>query len=356
MENLLPKPWELHPVLVHFPIAFLLGGVAILLWARVRPNDSTNRLAAGMLLAGVITGWVAAAAGGLAYYTVPAHTEFGHTLMFWHLGIAIGMLVLFSVLTVWRWRTRGSNANASQVVVAVVGLLMVTVTGHLGGTIVLRNGAGVDPDILSAEVRGGHTHQGGHEQMAGMDHVSGGHDMAGMKDTPGMTSSSAQQVPSGHDMTGMNAATPAPSTTGTSSHNMADMKNMPRMETPSGTPDMAGMKGMQNPPASPNGHNMADMKNMPGMQPTTPLDQKETKTSIEGLSQLSKTERVSAEKQFRCPVSDELIGAMGKPIKVTVKEQDVWLCCDGCKKKLLANPDEYLAKLNGNHNSPQHKE
>jgi uncharacterized membrane protein len=319
MENILPKPWELHPVLVHFPIAFLFGGVTILLWGLVRPSDSTNRLAAGMLLTGVICGWVAAAAGGLAYYTVPAHTEFGHTLMFWHLGIAIGMLVLFSVLAIWRWRTRESNASASQVVVAVVGLLMVTVTGHLGGTIVLRNGAGVDPAILSAEVRGGHAHQGGHEQMAGMGHASGGHDMAGMKDMPGMATSSAQQVPRGHDMTGMNAATPAPSTTGTSSHNMADMKNMP------------------------------------GMQPTTPLDHKETKTSIEGLSQLSETERASAEKQLRCPVSDELIGAMGKPIKVTVKEQDVWLCCDSCKKKLLANPDEYLFKLNGNHNSPQHK-
>lgn len=31
---------------------------------------------------------------------------------------------------------------------AVVGFALVTVTGHLGGIIVLRNGAGVDPAIL----------------------------------------------------------------------------------------------------------------------------------------------------------------------------------------------------------------
>jgi len=34
-------------------------------------------------------------------------------------------------------------------------------------------------------------------------------------------------------------------------------------------------------------------------------------------------------------------------IAVTVKGQDVWLCCEGCKKDIEANPDEYLAKLNG---------
>jgi YHS domain-containing protein len=37
---------------------------------------------------------------------------------------------------------------------------------------------------------------------------------------------------------------------------------------------------------------------------------------------------------------------MGAPVKMEVKGQTVFLCCPGCKDKLLANPDEYLAKLN----------
>jgi hypothetical protein len=36
---------------------------------------------------------------------------------------------------------------------------------------------------------------------------------------------------------------------------------------------------------------------------------------------------------------------MGKPFKVLVKGQPVFLCCDGCRKKALAEPDETLARV-----------
>jgi YHS domain-containing protein len=36
---------------------------------------------------------------------------------------------------------------------------------------------------------------------------------------------------------------------------------------------------------------------------------------------------------------------MGTPLKVSVSGKDVWICCEGCREKLLANPDQYLAKL-----------
>jgi hypothetical protein len=63
------------------------------------------------------------------------------------------------------------------------------------------------------------------------------------------------------------------------------------------------------------------------------------------LAKLPETDRLSAEKQHMCPVSGEMLGTMGAPLKVTAKGHDVWLCCEGCKDKLLANPDEYVAKL-----------
>lgn len=63
------------------------------------------------------------------------------------------------------------------------------------------------------------------------------------------------------------------------------------------------------------------------------------------LAKLSKEDRALAEKQKVCPVSGEELGSMGAPIKVDVKGQQVFICCEGCKEDLLAKPDEYLAKL-----------
>jgi YHS domain-containing protein len=57
------------------------------------------------------------------------------------------------------------------------------------------------------------------------------------------------------------------------------------------------------------------------------------------------TDKELIEKQKTCPVSDQPLGSMGKPVKVVVKGRTVFLCCAGCKKKLLANPDKYLKKL-----------
>jgi len=63
------------------------------------------------------------------------------------------------------------------------------------------------------------------------------------------------------------------------------------------------------------------------------------------LAKLSAEDRALAEKQKVCPVSGEELGSMGPPIKLDVKGQPVFICCDGCRDKLLANPEEYLAKL-----------
>jgi hypothetical protein len=66
----------------------------------------------------------------------------------------------------------------------------------------------------------------------------------------------------------------------------------------------------------------------------------------EGLAELSEADRALAEKQKVCPVSGELLGSMGKPVKVTVKGRTVFLCCSGCEAAINKDPDKYLAKLN----------
>ena len=63
------------------------------------------------------------------------------------------------------------------------------------------------------------------------------------------------------------------------------------------------------------------------------------------LAKLSPEDAASAEKQHICPVTEEMLGTMGAPVKVDVNGQDIWICCEGCRKRLLENPSEYLSKL-----------
>lgn len=63
-------------------------------------------------------------------------------------------------------------------------------------------------------------------------------------------------------------------------------------------------------------------------------------TMKKGLARLSDSDRASALKQHICPVSGEMLGTMGEPIKVSVNGHEVWICCSGCKEDLLADPDK----------------
>jgi hypothetical protein len=63
------------------------------------------------------------------------------------------------------------------------------------------------------------------------------------------------------------------------------------------------------------------------------------------LAELSPEEREAAIAQKICPVSDQELGSMGKPIKVTVEGQEVFVCCAGCIDELKNNFAEYKAKL-----------
>jgi hypothetical protein len=63
-------------------------------------------------------------------------------------------------------------------------------------------------------------------------------------------------------------------------------------------------------------------------------------------------EKLSAEdeeqliaKQKICPVTDEPLGSMGKPVRVVLEGRSVYLCCKGCEAELRRDPKTYLAKL-----------
>ena len=62
-------------------------------------------------------------------------------------------------------------------------------------------------------------------------------------------------------------------------------------------------------------------------------------------AKISPEERTAVEAQEWCAVSaDERLGSMGPPIKIELKGESVFLCCNSCKKKAEADPDKALAK------------
>ena len=93
-----------------------------------------------------------------------------------------------------------------------------------------------------------------------------------------------------------------------------------------------------------------------GMGPLNPLtlaakdDHQESNESEEkdiaaALAKLSAADRAVAVAQKFCVVLEEnRLGFMGTPVKVMIDGQPVFLCCVGCKKKALADPQATLAK------------
>jgi YHS domain-containing protein len=87
----------------------------------------------------------------------------------------------------------------------------------------------------------------------------------------------------------------------------------------------------------------------PSAEPSLAVGQVEPSEASEinaALAQLSPENRRLAESQCICPVAGTVLGSMGIPVKVVVHGRPVFICCEGCRASLLAEPAKYLAKLN----------
>jgi uncharacterized membrane protein len=150
-HNMWIEPWEIHPALTHFPIAFLIGGAVVDLVGLWRTSIAIEIAATRLLLAGWVTGLLAGVAGIVAYFTLPAHTEAAHDLMYWHAGLQVGALLLLA----WPIFQRCSSSTPSTVGRLLIwsGVLALIVGSGIGGSLVYHGGAGVDPQLLTPAVR-----------------------------------------------------------------------------------------------------------------------------------------------------------------------------------------------------------
>jgi multidrug efflux pump subunit AcrA (membrane-fusion protein) len=83
------------------------------------------------------------------------------------------------------------------------------------------------------------------------------------------------------------------------------------------------------------------------VKPSTPSDNSGAKSAkIKAmLAQLSVEDRRLAEQQGYCPETEKPLGAMGVPVKITLKAETVFLCCPGCEDDARTHADQTLAKI-----------
>lgn len=154
---------NLHPLVVHFAIAFLITGPLMLLVVALTPADKPWRdglRSAGdwMFALGVVAALAAIAAGLQAYYTV-AHDGPSHAAMTDHRNWAFGTVLAFLVMGGWRYISRADAPSVLFALITLVPVAALGVTGWKGAHLVYGYGLGV---ASLPEVSGdGHDHDHG---------------------------------------------------------------------------------------------------------------------------------------------------------------------------------------------------
>ncbi|MGE0535147.1 MAG: efflux RND transporter periplasmic adaptor subunit [Pirellulales bacterium] len=80
------------------------------------------------------------------------------------------------------------------------------------------------------------------------------------------------------------------------------------------------------------------------IRPSTPEN---TRAKIEAaLASLAPADRAAAAAQRSCPIlANSLLGSMGPPVKLSIGDQTVFVCCGACKTSALADPQKTIARV-----------
>ena len=148
--NLIPNP--LHPAVVHFPIVLLLLGAAVAIVAAFWRKHHLPTLAAALLLLGALGTWAAVESGesdgGLLENGSPQIESLVEAHENWaKRTLAISIIAAFAAVgsvLAGRWPRIARAVAVVAAVVSAAATYAVYETGHRGGALVYRHGAGVE--------------------------------------------------------------------------------------------------------------------------------------------------------------------------------------------------------------------
>ena len=136
---------HVHGAINHFPIALLFVSVGFDLFAGKRPN---LRFSAWLLLVLGAIGAVATTISGLVAHLAYEDDPVLASTIEVHQYMAFAATAIFVALAAWRWFSlrRGSDIGGTWAYLAsaVLGLILLGVTGLLGGNLLTEWGIGVE--------------------------------------------------------------------------------------------------------------------------------------------------------------------------------------------------------------------
>ncbi|MCO6431971.1 MAG: Rieske 2Fe-2S domain-containing protein [Deltaproteobacteria bacterium] len=138
------KSHPLHPMLVGFPIAFFVAAPIFDIIGITTQEYFWWRSAAVLNIAGVIAALVAAAPGMIDYLTIVPPRSSAKKRATYHMIVNVTATVLFLVAWFLRPSPELGPPGTGIVALQLAGIVLVTMGGWMGATLVYRNQIGVD--------------------------------------------------------------------------------------------------------------------------------------------------------------------------------------------------------------------
>jgi uncharacterized membrane protein/nitrite reductase/ring-hydroxylating ferredoxin subunit len=142
------KSHPLHPMLIAFPLAFFSGTLIFDILGLICSNKSFWQTGSYLEIAGVASALLAAIPGIIDYInTVPPKSS-GKKRATQHGIINITHTAIFFIA--WLLRDKPGTSPYFILGMEVIGVILLSIAGWLGGTLVYRNQIGVDPRYANA--------------------------------------------------------------------------------------------------------------------------------------------------------------------------------------------------------------
>jgi uncharacterized membrane protein len=130
----------IHPMLIPFPIGFFVGALVcdIILW--FTHNPFWPQVSVVLIGFGIVGALLAALFGFIDYGTAPM-SDAAKATATRHMVLNLLTVVIFAVALWLRW---SDNVSTFGIVLTVIGVIVLGVSGYLGGHLAYHYGVGVD--------------------------------------------------------------------------------------------------------------------------------------------------------------------------------------------------------------------